>query len=224
MKNRILTNRILIALFVAVALIAPALAQTSSLPLPTPVEKELASRATNVTEVTLGKNMLAFAAKFMEGKDRDDAAVRQLIQGLDGIYVREYEFDKEGQYSMDDIEKLRQAFETPEWSPIVREREHKGGESTDVLVKMVNGESHGMFILSAEPKELSIVLILGPIRMEQLGEIRGIAGLGDALSSVQHTPRGMERDKIRARDKADKDMTDKDKSKDKTKDKKDGEQ
>jgi hypothetical protein len=131
MKKRILTTRILIALFVAVALIAPALAQTSSLPLPTPVEKELASRATNVTEVTLGKNMLAFAAKFMEGKDR---------------------------------------------------------------------------------------------RMEQLGEIRGIAGLGDALSSVQHTPRGMERDKTRARDKADKDTTDKDKSKDKSRDKKDGEQ
>jgi hypothetical protein len=225
MRNRILTNRIFIALFLAAALIAPALAQTSPLPLPAPVEKELASRAANVTEVTLGKNMLAFAAKFMEGKDKDDAAVRQLIQGLDGIYVRDYEFDKAGQYSMDDIEKLRQAFETPEWSPIVREREHKGGESTDVLVKLVNGESHGMFILSAEPKELSIVLILGPIRMKELGEIKGIAGLGNALSGVQHTSHGMEKDKTKAKDKADKDKTDKDKAdKDKTKDKKDGEQ
>ena len=224
MKNRILTNQIFITLLAAAALVAPALAQTSPLPIPTPVEKELAARAANVTEVTLGKNMLEFAAKFMEGKDRDDAAVRQLIEGLDGIYVREYEFDKEGQYSMDDIEKLRQSFETPEWSPIVRERERKGGESTDVLVKLVNGESHGMFILSAEPKELSIVLILGPIRMDELGKIRGIAGLGGvigptgALSGVQHTPRGMEKDKTK--DKGDKDKTDKVKSKDK----KDGEQ
>ena len=71
------------------------------------VEKELAARASNVTEVTLGKNMLAFAAKFMNGKDQDEAATRRLIEGLDGIYVREYEFDKEGQYSMEDIEKLR---------------------------------------------------------------------------------------------------------------------
>ncbi len=31
-------------------------------PLPSPVEKELAAKASNVTEVTLGKNMLAFAA------------------------------------------------------------------------------------------------------------------------------------------------------------------
>src|SRR6185312_4631308 len=84
----------------------------SGLPLPSPVEKELAARASNVTEVTLGKNMLAFAAKFLDGKDKDEDATRHLIEGLDGIYVREYEFDKEGQYSTVDIEKLRSYFQT----------------------------------------------------------------------------------------------------------------
>jgi hypothetical protein len=48
----------------------------------------------------------------------------------------------------------------------------------------VNGETKGMFILSAEPHELSIVLILGPIRMEDLGRLHGIAGLG-ALADVE---------------------------------------
>jgi Domain of unknown function (DUF4252) len=148
------------------------------MPLPAAVEKELAARAANVTEVTLGKNMLDFAAKFMDGNDKDQAAARQLIQGLDGIYVRDYEFDKDGEYSMDQIDKLRQAFLTPEWSPMVHTREAKGNESTDIMVKLVNGEPHGMFILSAEPKELSIVLILGPIRMDQLGMLKGLGGLG----------------------------------------------
>jgi hypothetical protein len=49
--------------------------------------------------------MLAFAAKFMKGKDQDEEATRHLIEGLDGIYVRSYEFDKEGQYSMEEIQK-----------------------------------------------------------------------------------------------------------------------
>ena len=121
---------------------------------------------------------LAFASKFMNGKDDDEAATRKLIDGLEGIYVRDYEFDKEGQYSMEDIDKLRKYFETSEWTPIVRERERKTGETTDVMVKLVNGESHGMFILTAEPKELSIVLILGPVRMEDLGKLKHIGGLG----------------------------------------------
>jgi hypothetical protein len=172
-------------LLMAAALAGSALAQNSPSPLPLQpeVEKELAAKASNVTEVTLGKNMLGFAAKFMNGNDSDDAAARQLIQGLDGIYVRDYEFEKEGEYSAEDVDKLRQAFETSEWTSIVREREKKSGEATDVMMKMVNGQSQGMFVLSAEPKELTVVLILGPIRMDQLSQLSGLGGLG-ALADV----------------------------------------
>ncbi len=195
-------DRIVILVLAVAALAAPALAQTSPLPLPPPVEKELAARASNVTEVTLGKNMLAFAARFMNGKDRDEAATRHLIEGLDGIYVREYEFDKEGQYSMEEVELLRKYFETSEWSPIVRERERKTGETTDVMVKLVNGETHGMFILTAEPKELTIVLILGPIRMEDLGKLKGIGGLGalGGIEGMHHSPHGKDNDKAKEKD------------------------
>jgi len=191
---RIVKTCLALGVLVAASFGGRALAQTSQLPLPPPVEKELAARASNVTEVTLGKNMLAFASKFMNGKDKDEAATRQLIEGLEGIYVREYEFDKEGQYSAEEIEKLRQYFETAEWSPIVSERERNTGETTDVMVKLVNGESHGMFVLVVEPKELTIVLILGPIRMEDLGKLQGLGGLG-ALGGVQHTPHGKAKDK-----------------------------
>jgi hypothetical protein len=206
MKKR--TIGLILGAFLMLA-VMPALSaqtQTSPLPLPPAVEKELASRASNVTEVTLGKNMLGFAAKFMNGKDQDEAATRRVIENLDGIYVRSYEFDKEGQYSMEEIEKLRQYFETSEWTPIVRERERKTGETTDVLVKMVNGETHGMFILSAESKELTIVLILGPVRMEDLGKLSGLGGLG-ALGAIDAAPHGKDKDKDK----------DKEKPKDKTK-------
>ena len=212
MKNRFLT--LILAMG---ALAGTASAQTSALPLPPAVEKDLAARASDVTEVTLGKNMLAFASKFMDGKDNDETATRQLITGLDGIYVREYEFDKEGQYSMDEIEQLRKYFETSEWTPIVRERERKSGETTDVMVKLVNGESHGMFILTAEPKELTIVLILGPIKMEDLSKLKGLSGLGSLGDINVHV-------NVKDKDK------DKEKNKDKTKvketsdDKKDGAQ
>lgn len=184
----------------AAVLAAPALAQNSPLPLPAPVEKELAAHASNVTEVTLGKNMLAFAAKFMNGDNKNDVATRRLIEGLDGIYVRDYEFEKPGEYSMVDINKLRQYFQTPEWTPIVHERDVKSGESTDVMMKMINGESRGMFVLSAEPKELSIVMILGPIRMDELGQLKGLGGLG-GLGQIGNSSSANEKSKDKVREK-----------------------
>jgi phosphate-selective porin len=167
------------------------------LPLPPAVEKELAAKAIDMTEVTLGKNMLDFAAKFMKDKDEDDAKARKLIQGLKGIYVRDYTFEKEGDYSMDQIKQLRAYFETSDWSPIVRSVERKKGETTettDVLVKTVNGQTQGMFILSAEPKELSIVLILGPINVDDLSELHGIGGL-HVLKDVEKSTKKATKDK-----------------------------
>ena len=99
---------------------------------------------------------------------------------------------------MEEIEQLRKYFETSEWSPMVRERERKTGETTDVMVKLVNGETRGMFILSAEPKELTIVLILGPIRMDDLGKLKGIGGLS-ALGDVEKSTHG--KDKVKDKDK-----------------------
>ncbi len=166
-----------------IALAAGASAQQSPFPPPSSVEKDLAARASNVSEVTLDKSMLGFASKFMGKNGKDDADTRQLIQNLDGIYVRDYEFDKEGAVSQDDIDSLRKHYETKDWTPIVHERERKSGETDDIMVKLVNGEPQGLFILSAEPKELSIVLILGPIRPDQLGKLKGLGGLG-ALGAI----------------------------------------
>jgi hypothetical protein len=179
---------------------APGPAPSSPLPIPASIDKELSARASDVTEVTLGKNMLAFAAKFMHDKDEEGDDVRHLIENLDGIYVREYQFDKENQYSPEEIEQLRNYFQSPEWMPIIRERSRKSGENTDILVKTVNGENKGLFILSAEPRELTVVLILGPIRPDELGKLGGFAGLG-ALGDFDRETREKDKDKEKSKSK-----------------------
>jgi hypothetical protein len=79
------------------------------------------------------------------------------------------------------------------------------------MVKLVNGESHGLFVLIVEPKELTIVLILGPIRMDELGKLNGVAGLSGALgpiagalgpiSAVHHSPNGKQEVKAKEKEK-----------------------
>jgi len=181
-------TRFIAFIFATAALIAPAFAQTTQLPAPSPIEKELAARASSVDEITLDKKMLGFATQFINHKqssnplaNQDEEATRKLTESLDGIYVRDYEFDKEGQFTAEQIEQLRAYYETGEWSPMVRDRDRKTGESSDVMVKLVNGESHGLLILDVEPKEISIVLILGPVHMQDLHKVMNIAARGSMM-------------------------------------------
>ena len=168
-----------------------------TLPAPSPIEKDLASRATHTTEVTLDKKMLAFAAKFMDGKDedgkgdKDDQAIQHMIQNLTGVYVREYEFEKEHAYSAEELEGLRKYFESSDWSPMVRERTKGQAQGTDVYVKLVNNQMQGLFVLDGEPKELTLVLILGPIDMDSLGKLGGNFGIPkDAMKKAQKAEAG----------------------------------
>jgi hypothetical protein len=174
----------LLALGVVLAGAAAARAQ-DELPAPSPIEKKLADRAAHVTEVTLDKNMLAFAGKFMaqdKDDDKDDKAVKQMIQGLRGVYVRDYEFDKDNSYTAEELEGLRKYITGSDWVPMVHERgrsEKEGGkrENSDVYLKMVNGQVQGLFVLDAEDRELSLVLILGPIDMDKIGALGGNFGI-----------------------------------------------
>ncbi|HEY9127739.1 MAG TPA: DUF4252 domain-containing protein [Acidobacteriaceae bacterium] len=160
-----------------------------ALPAPSPIEKMLAERATHVTEVTLDKNMLAFASKFMD-KDGDDEG-KQMIRNLKGVYVREYEFDKENSYTQADVDGLRKYFEGSDWSPMVHERTKGQAAGTDVYVKLADGAMQGLFVLDAEPKELSLVLILGPIDPNQISKLGGSFGIPrDAVRKAQKEVKG----------------------------------
>jgi uncharacterized protein DUF4252 len=166
--------------------VTSAMAQ-DQLPAPSPIEKTLAERATHVTEVTLDKNMLAFAAKFMDkDEDKDDQEAKDMIRNLKGVYVREYEFDKDHSYTAEELEGLRKYFESTDWSPMVHERTKGVAEGTDVYLKLVDGHIQGLFVLDAEARELSLVLILGPVDIDKISSLGGTFGIPkDAIKSVK---------------------------------------
>jgi hypothetical protein len=165
-------KRIFLSLFLLL-FAAPAFAQAP--PFPVTLEKQLAERASNYTEVTLDRRMLDFASKFMNKEQ--DAEGKRIIEKLNGIYVRTYEFDKPGQYTAADLENVRRQFQGSEWVPMVKQRSKNANDDSDIYMKMVNGEVQGMFILNAEEKELNFVFISGPIRPEDLSDISGNFGI-----------------------------------------------
>jgi hypothetical protein len=136
---------------------------------------KLAAKADEVVNVTLDKKTLAFAARFMNDKDDKDA--RQLIENLNGVYVRSLEFRDSGAFTDADVEPIRAQLRGPEWSRIVDVSSRADKEKVEIYVRMVNDRSAGMVILAQEPTELTFVHLDGPINPDQLGELSGNFGI-----------------------------------------------
>ena len=165
--------------FITIALAATlAYVWAQEIKMPLNLDK-LEQKAKESVTVTLDKPMLQFASKFM--KDEDDAEVRKLISGLESIYVRSFEFDKDGEYDPADLESIRSQLQPPAWGRIVGVRSKRDGENVDVYFKDAgNGQLGGIVVLAAEPRELSIVQLTGtfdPARLADLGGDFGIPRL-----------------------------------------------
>ena len=152
-------------------------AQTTQPPFPVTLEKQLAARATEYTEVSLDRKMLAFASHFMDKEDDEEG--KRIVAKLNGVYVRTYEFDKPGQYTAADLDAIRRQFQTPEWTSLVKSRSKNGEDDSDIYIKMVGtgAEAQGMFILNAEPNELNFVYLDGPINPDDLDDLSGKFGI-----------------------------------------------
>lgn len=138
----------------------------------------LASRASEAVDVNLDSNMLQFAGKFLSDRKPDEAGAKKLIAGLKAIYVKSLEFEKEGAYSATELESIRAQFRGPGWSRMAGIESKKEGETADVFIKLdKDGKASGLGVVAAEPKELTVVSIVGTIDPEQFSELSGKFGI-----------------------------------------------
>src|SRR5437016_4745242 len=127
-----------------------------ALPLPAQQFKfnleHLESKAADSVDVSLNGSMLQFAAKWLDGKDPDEAQVKKLISGITGIYVKSLSFKSEGAWSKADLDSVRSQLREPEWSRIVGIKSAEDGETVDVYVRNENKKITGVAVLASEPK------------------------------------------------------------------------
>jgi len=172
-----------IAMIAFAAALLPAWAQEIKLPVNLDA---LTNKADEAVSVTMDKSMLQFAGKFLNDKDDDEADVRKLIEGLDGIYVRSFQFKNENEYNMADIESVRSQLQGPAWGRLVGVRS-KHGDNVDVYFKDAgNGHLGGIVVIAAEPRELTIVNIIGTLDPEKLADLGGEFGIPRLENSRTH--------------------------------------
>ena len=142
----------------------------------------LAARASNVVDVTVDAAMLQLASGFVSNAKANDAAIKQLIANLKGVYVKSFEFDRDGAYSEADVNAIREQLKAP-WARLVNVRSR--GETVEVYAYRERETSTGLAIVVTEPRELTVVNIVGPIDLAQLGALGGQFGIPKVVAPAR---------------------------------------
>ena len=160
--------KIIVTLFLLMP--AAALAQNGRINIDIP--QSLAVKATQSVDVTLDGPMLRLASKFLSDDDRD---VRDVVRKLEGVYVHSYEFENEGEYDRSIVEAVRRQI-GPEWKRIVTVKSRMR-ENTEVYTLPRGDSIAGLVVIAAEPRELTIVNIVGPVDLDSLASLEGNFGI-----------------------------------------------
>jgi hypothetical protein len=121
----------------------------------------LSAKAKEKAEVTLEGSLLTQALQKAPEK------VKGAVANVSRVVVRHYEFATDGQYADSDLEAIRkQVSNSAGWSRVINVKEER--ESTEIYMLNQDGKPAGFLLISAEPKELTVVHIVGSIDLASL--------------------------------------------------------
>ena len=145
----------------------------------------LSAKAAEIVSVNLDERLLRIVPKALS-KDPDDEKVRKIIADLKGVYVKSFDFDAEGAYGEADVGPIRQQLRSPGWSRIIEVTSRREGKNVEVYILTNGGRIDAMAVLAFEPKQLTVVNIVGTVDLEKLSKLEGQFGIPD-LELEQNT-------------------------------------
>jgi hypothetical protein len=95
---------------------------------------------------------------------------------LKGVFVKRFEFERDNEYTMADVESIRSQLNAPGWSHVANVRSKREG-NYDVVIMSEGSVIKGLAVLAAEAKAFTVVNIVGPIDLAKLSELEGKFGI-----------------------------------------------
>jgi hypothetical protein len=142
----------------------------------------LTNKAVEIVDVTLDDTLIKMAARFIPGKTPDELKIKELLQSIQGVYVKRFAFENEGEFSDSDVSPIRSQLQNPAWSKIITYiNKKKDGNKMNVEVFLMTQGSiiKGLSVLATESKALTVVNLVGPIDLEKLAQLEGRFGIPD---------------------------------------------
>ena len=126
----------------------------------------LAARASESVEITMNDVQVQFLRKLVSLGESERSKLKALLSKLKGVYVRGYEFARDGEYSDSDIEEIRAQLRSPGWERIVEVRSRN--KSDEVFFMPRNDEVAGFAAVSTGPRKVCVINIVGPMDLDEM--------------------------------------------------------
>ena len=154
----------------------------------------LAGKAEKFVEVSIDENTLRLPLSFITSTNSKQNAreVAEIVAGLKGVYVRVFEFASAGQYAEADYSALREQVRGAGWSRVVNVMNKRDEQHVEVFLQTGVGSIGGLVVIATQPKELTVINIVGKIDMAKLAKLEGTFGI-PSLSDLGNE-RGGDRD------------------------------
>jgi Domain of unknown function (DUF4252) len=137
----------------------------------------IADKAVKTVDISLNTTLLGLAAGFMDSSKPEDADVKELISSLKGIYVRSYTFDEDFVYPAADVDALRKQLSDPSWQRLVAVHDSPRHSNVDIYICIDRGHANGLAIIASQPREFTIVNIVGAVDLKKLHQLQGKFGI-----------------------------------------------
>lgn len=134
----------------------------------------LEAKARDVVEVNVDGKLLELAKRVMTKVDDPDAQkVADAISGLKAVYVRVYNFERENEYNMADVDEIRAQLNSPGWERLANVRSKRNNQKVDVFTMFTGNIMSGVAVVISDSKSVALVNVIGPIDIETLVELGG---------------------------------------------------
>ncbi len=163
--------KIAAACLLAPCLSMPAFAGADNARLTLPEFKSLAGKATESVNISLSPWLLHMAGAFIDDHDADGAATKHLLAGIKSIQIRSYQFAADFVYSAADIDAVRRQLAGPGWSQLMQVHHREKNEDVDMYVLIENNVTKGFALIASEPREFTIINIVGSISVDDLPKL-----------------------------------------------------
>lgn len=137
----------------------------------------LEEHADEVVKVNLRGRALEQAKKLLGLRKNVTGSVRSFVNGLTAVYRRTYRF-RGGGAKREDVDRVHERLAEDGWVPLIETENRRRPDALAVYsYSAADGQVAGMTLVTSEPKEVTVLKILGPVDFEALSAIGSGMGL-----------------------------------------------